>query len=78
MSKSALFDALGNTDTGAPLTEQQEKAEVPTTKKKLLNAMPTAYEAAHKKGKQGGITSLDFSQYIYEALREKLQKDGLI
>jgi len=76
--KNALFDALENQPTGAPLAEQKEPKQEPSVKPKLLNALPTAYEKAHEKGKQSGITSLDYSRYIYEAIREKLQRDGLL
>lgn len=76
-SKSSFFDELETADTGAALKEQP-KVEQSTTKAKHLNAMPSAFFDGHKKGKETGKTSLDFSQYIYEAIREKLQKDGLI
>lgn len=76
-NKKALFDSLSSAETKAPLTEAKPQSAA-VTKKKLLNAMPVAYEDAHKKAKQAGLTGLDFSQYIYEALREKLKKDNLI
>lgn len=76
-SKSNFFDELETADTGAALKEQS-KTTPASTKPKHLNAMPAGFFDAHKNGKKNGVTSLDFSQYIYEATREKLQKDGLI
>ncbi|MCR9998711.1 hypothetical protein NB620_00330 [Vibrio alginolyticus] len=80
MSKKGFFDKLESTESNAALKEQSKKetAVVSTTKPKHLNAMPVVFFEAHKKGKNGGVTSLDFSQYIYEAVREKLQRDRLI
>ncbi|MFZ3491347.1 hypothetical protein [Vibrio harveyi] len=80
MSKKGFFDKLETTESSAALKEQPKKENVAVVivKPKLLNAMPVAFFDAHKKAKSGGVTSLDFSQYIYEAVREKLQKDGLI
>ncbi len=76
MSKSDLFAKLKTTDAGAPLKEEQPKRKL--TKTKLLNAMPIAYFNAHDKGRESGKISLDFSSYIYEAVKEKLIKDGMI
>ena len=81
MSKKGFFDKLESTETNAALKEQQisePKKAQPAVKPKHLNAMPIVFFNAHKKGKNGGHTSLDFSQYIYEAVREKLQRDGLL
>ncbi|MYM61599.1 hypothetical protein GTG28_20575 [Vibrio sp. OCN044] len=68
------WDKLSKVGSNAPLKE--EKIKVSAAKPKLLNAMPTAYFEAHKQLKKDGGTSLDFSQYIYEATREKLERDG--
>ncbi len=81
MAKKGFFDKLEQTETNAALKEQPKAAQQkpqPTHKPKHLNAMPASYFEAHKQGKTQGITSLDFSQYIYEAVREKLQRDGLL
>lgn len=80
MSKQGFFDKLERTETKAALKEQRTDSSnvMATTKPKHLNAMPTAFFKAHKDGKARGITSLDFSQYIYEAVREKLQRDQMI
>ena len=79
MSKKGFFDKLEKTETKAALKEQPKAStDAPIHKPKHLNTMPTAYFNAHKQGKNQGVTSLDFSQYIYEAVREKLQRDGLL
>lgn len=80
MKKKNFFDKLEQTETSAALKEQpkEDKAIVALTKPKHLNAMPVVFFNAHQKGRNEGVTSLDFSQYIYEAVREKLQKDGLV
>lgn len=79
MSKQGFFDKLERTETNAALKEQGTNSNaVATTKPKHLNAMPTAFFKAHMEGKAKGVTSLDFSQYIYEAVREKLQRDQMI
>lgn len=44
---------------------------------KNLKAMPESYFRAHKEVKEDGKTSLDFSAYIIEAVREKLERDKL-
>lgn len=38
--------------------------------------MPILYFEAHNTLKESGKTGLDFSRYIIEALREKLEMDG--
>ena len=43
---------------------------------KNLRAVPEIYFDAHEKLKVTNKTSLDFSAYILEALREKLERDG--
>lgn len=76
MSKKNLLDRMANTDTGAPLVEQ--KATSQAKMRKQLNGLPVSYVDAHKKAKKDGLTGLDLSNYIYEALREKLQREGLM
>ncbi|WP_050863137.1 hypothetical protein [Enterobacter kobei] len=48
------------------------------TKAKNLKAIPLSYFEAHAELKATSKTSLDFSSYIIEAIREKLERDGAI
>ncbi|KIG83327.1 molecular chaperone GroEL [Escherichia coli] len=48
------------------------------TKAKNLKAIPLSYFEAHSELKATSKTSLDFSSYIIEAIREKLERDGAI
>ena len=70
-SKLADLDAL---DQGAAVREQAKTATT-ETKSKLLNKFPVALENRHKKLKESGTTTLNLSQYILEAVREKLERD---
>lgn len=54
------------------------RAEPPKTKAKNLKAIPLSYFEAHAELKLLSKTSLDFSSYIIEAIREKLERDGAI
>lgn len=51
------------------------KREVRT---KTLKAIPATYFEAHQTLRDTNRTILDFSSYIMEALREKLEKDGAL
>ncbi|TNL03770.1 molecular chaperone GroEL [Kosakonia cowanii] len=68
----------------SPETEAQNSAEEikqpepSRTRAKNLRAIPVSYFDAHAQLKNTNKTSLDFSSYILEALREKLEKDGAI
>lgn len=68
----------------SPETEAQTSAEEikqpepSRTRAKNLRAIPVSYFDAHAQLKNTNKTSLDFSSYILEALREKLEKDGAI
>lgn len=75
MSKD--WDKLVNVGKQAPLKETTKKITT-FSKAKLLNAVPTRYFDAHHELKENGKTSLDFSRYILEALREKLEKEGAL
>ena len=66
------FDKLNKVTQKAALTAS---APVSSTKPKSLRAVPVAYIERHKKLKSSGKTSLDFSAFIIEALREKLEKE---
>lgn len=65
-------------------SEVQTAADVPVespktrTKAKNLKAIPLSYFEAHAELKLSSKTSLDFSSYIIEAIREKLERDGAI
>ncbi len=48
------------------------------TRAKTLRAMPSLFFEAHERLLNKGDTSLDFSNYIVEAVREKLKKDGAL
>lgn len=67
--------AMGNADKQIQVAERPEPAR---TKAKNLKAIPLSYFEAHADLKATSKTSLDFSSYIIEALREKLEKDGAI
>lgn len=54
------------------------RVEPPKTKAKNLKAIPLSYFEAHAELKLSSKTSLDFSSYIIEAIREKLERDGAI
>lgn len=72
MSKN--WDALGGVGSGAALKESM--ASDPNEKKaKHLKDMPRSYFDDHEELKKTGKTSLNFSAYIYEAVREKLERD---
>lgn len=55
-----------------------ERPEPLRTKAKNLKAIPVTYFEAHDELKATCKTSLDFSSYIIEAIREKLERDGAI
>lgn len=55
-----------------------ERPEQAKTKAKNLKAIPLSYFEAHAELKATSKTSLDFSSYIIEAIREKLERDGAI
>lgn len=77
MSKD--WNALSQVGKKAALTENKsEEAKVVTTKAKHLKAVPMSYFEKHEKMKQEGKTSLNFTDYIIEALREKLERDGAL
>lgn len=59
-------------------TAAEVRVEPPKTKAKNLKAIPLSYFEAHTELKLSSKTSLDFSSYIIEAIREKLERDGAI
>ena len=73
MNKNMDWDKLGKVGGNAALTENKGQ---PTTKAKHLKAVPATYFEKHQALKTAGKTSLDFTAYIIEAIREKLERDG--
>lgn len=71
-------NAAPATDTTAPAVEPAtaKPAEGPKVQRKMLAAMPTEYVEAHEQLRESGRTAMNFSSYIYEAVREKLVRDG--
>lgn len=78
----AMWDKLGGVGKQSKVvetpTEVQPEVEAKTTRAKNLKTVPASYFEAHKAAKKAGKTSLNFSDYIVEALREKLEKDAFI
>ncbi|NWC63975.1 molecular chaperone GroEL [Cedecea sp. P7760] len=58
--------------------EVGQRIEPAKTKAKNLKAIPISYFDAHADLKATSRTSLDFSSYIIEAIREKLERDGAL
>lgn len=59
-------------------TPTSPRIEPARTKAKNLKAIPVSYFDAHAELKATSKTSLDFSSYIIEAIREKLERDGAL
>ncbi|WP_261653654.1 chaperonin [Erwinia mallotivora] len=79
-NKKSLFDVASTVGNDALLqvAEQQPAATTRAVRTKTLKAIPETFFAAHKKLRDTNKTNLDFSNYIMEALREKLERDGAI
>ncbi|AZS59302.1 MULTISPECIES: molecular chaperone GroEL [Pectobacterium] len=67
--------AKGDAEKQSQVADRPEPAK---TKAKNLKAIPISYFEAHADLKTTSKTSLDFSSYIIEAIREKLERDGAI
>jgi hypothetical protein len=67
-----------NGDMPSEAHAAEVRVEPPKTKAKNLKAIPLSYFEAHAELKLSSKTSLDFSSYIIEAIREKLERDGAI
>ncbi len=76
MSNSTDWEKLSKVGNDAPLKESGNAGNA--TKPKSLRAVPVAYFTKHAELKEEGKTSLDFSAYIIEAVREKLERDGAL
>ncbi|HBV9421523.1 TPA: molecular chaperone GroEL [Klebsiella pneumoniae] len=81
-SSPALVSTAEATEQNGDMPSEAHTAEVrvepPKTKAKNLKAIPLSYFEAHAELKFSSKTSLDFSSYIIEAIREKLERDGAI
>ncbi|ARF52075.1 hypothetical protein [Pantoea stewartii] len=79
-NKKSLFDVASTVGNDALLqvAEQQPAATTRAVRTKTLKAIPETFFAAHKTLRDTNKTNLDFSNYIMEALREKLERDGAI
>lgn len=77
-SKKSLFDAAQNIGNEALLQVNNAVPAKRTVRTKTLKAIPTTYFEAHQKLRDTNKTNLDFSNYIMEALREKLEREGAI
>lgn len=80
--KRSLYQtALEEVGSGAKL-QINESSSAPETKRatrtKTLKSVPTSYFEAHDMLRSQNRTYLDFSSYIMEALREKLERDGAL
>jgi hypothetical protein len=75
--KSVDMSMLSGAGSSARLIEKEAEPAAPAaaTKSKLLTNLPVAFEERYKALRAEGITSLLYSQYIIEALREKLERD---
>lgn len=74
-----VSEEISNEAKGSEMLSQvTERPELAKTKAKNLKAIPLSYFEAHSELKATSKTSLDFSSYIIEAIREKLEKDGAI
>ena len=71
---SKNWEALSKVGKNAALTENTNNNSA-STKSKHLKAVPIHYFDMHKSLKNENKTSLDFSAYIIEAIREKLDRD---
>lgn len=68
------------TDAKLQVSENASGAEAKprATRTKTLKSVPESYFEAHSKLRTTNRTYLDFSNYIMEALREKLEQDGAL
>ncbi|WP_217550575.1 molecular chaperone GroEL [Pantoea sp. GbtcB22] len=69
--KTSTAPADKTSDETKPFTKSKARS-------KNLRAVPETYFEAHAQLKASNKTSLDFSAYILEALREKLENDGAL
>lgn len=80
-NKKAIFDVASTVGNDALLQVTEQTKTVPAVRAvrtKTLKAIPETFFTAHKTLRDTNKTNLDFSNYIMEALREKLERDGAI
>lgn len=79
-NKSSLYEQASQVTGSARLNSQNEEQQdtARLTKSKSLKAVPVHYFELHKGLRDTNKTNLDFSNYIVEALREKLERDGAL
>lgn len=75
MSSAKLKTSPAQTEKNTVDPKQVAKSKA---RSKNLRAVPETYFEAHAQLKASNKTSLDFSAYILEALREKLENDGAL
>lgn len=74
MTKGKELD-WGKLTGGATMKEADHATEKPRTKAKEIRNMPLDFFARHGALKNEGKTTLLFTAYIIEAVREKLERD---
>lgn len=69
-------------EVGGAKLQVSDSSPAPETKRltrtKTLKSVPASYFEAHSQLRSQNRTYLDFSSYIMEALREKLERDGAL
>lgn len=79
MSKAPvdIFAAAQGVGNGAPLkTAKTSKSnEGAAMRSKLLRSVPADFFDRHEALRKAGLTTLDFSSFIVEAIREKLEQN---
>ncbi|PHM37584.1 chaperonin [Xenorhabdus mauleonii] len=77
-NKREMFNRIKAASNTAPLQENEKLETRSNVKAKRSKNIPIPIELdeAYKKVKANGNTTLLFTAYITEALREKLDKDG--
>ena len=68
------LSSIGEND--AKVTENMKVKENKKSRAKTLRSVPSIFFEAHENLIKKGDTSLDFSSYIVEAIREKLKRDN--
>lgn len=76
MSKAPvdIFAAAQGVGNGAPLKTAKSN-EGATMRSKLLRSVPADFFDRHEALRKAGLTTLDFSSFIVEAIREKLEQN---
>lgn len=69
-----IFAAAQGVGNGAPL-KTAKSSEGVTMRPKLLRNLPADFFDRHEALRKAGLTTLDFSSFIVEAIREKLEQN---